>query len=211
MGLGSEFGVLDPADDGTTAEGCYQDAVDHAASTVESGVQELEASYDDWETYGTPEARYERALDALSGATYTAESVERFCAAVDLDGADGPFVSAAINAHSGTHYELPDMSGVRHVGYRVEGEIVVDGDAGDNVGVEMRGRVRVKGNVGRDCGVRMAGGTLLVEGSARDGLGARMEGGRILVHGNTLGAVGHRMEGGEIRTFDGEDWVALAP
>lgn len=211
MGFSNEFGSIGPADADDDGEDGYRTAVDQNEAAVETGFQELQDAYDAWKAYGTPEKRYERALATVEDTTYTAESIERFCERTPLQGRDGSFVSAAINAHDGSSYKLPDMAGVRHVGYRAKDEITVGGDAGDNVGVELRGTIHVEGRVGRDCGARMEEGLLRIDGAAREGVGTRMEGGRIIVQGNVPDPVGYRMRGGEILRQDGEELEQIAP
>ena len=79
-------------------------------------------------------------------------------------------------------------------GGMLDGELVVEGDAGTGVGAGMAGgTLHVRGSVGNDAGLRMSGGVLRVDRRAGDRLGAAipgaakgMTGGEIIV----LGSVG---------------------
>ncbi len=66
-----------------------------------------------------------------------------------------------------------------------DGELTVEGDAGDYLGVLNDGAtIRVTGNAGRYLADNMTAGTVIVEGSAGYGVGQYCYGGTIVVKGN---------------------------
>jgi formylmethanofuran dehydrogenase subunit C len=87
-----------------------------------------------------------------------------------------------------------------------DGELIVEGDAGDWTGADMRGgRLVVHGSVGRRLGgayvgarAGMRGGEILVQGDAGDEAGAGLRRGLIAVAGRVGQAAGLRALAGTI-------------
>lgn len=86
------------------------------------------------------------------------------------------------------------------------GELIIEGDAGDQVGASMRGGIlRVRGNAGHRAGGPdanaergMTGGELLIEGNAGDFAGLRMRRGLLAVRGCAGRSPGYRMLAGTL-------------
>ncbi|MQL51956.1 tributyrin esterase [Desulfofundulus thermobenzoicus] len=83
----------------------------------------------------------------------------------------------------------------------MDGEVVVDHDAGSCIAPGMRGGVLViRGNMGSRCGQVMKSGTIIVGGNSGFMTGFMMIGGTIVVAGDTGDLLGHYMVGGTIYT-----------
>ena len=86
------------------------------------------------------------------------------------------------------------------------GELIVEGDAGDDLGASMTGGlIRVKGDCGHRAGGPdadddrgMRGGEIVIEGDAGDFTGFRMRRGLIAVTGRCGKSAGHRMMAGTL-------------
>ncbi|MCL6429506.1 MAG: tributyrin esterase [Anaerolineae bacterium] len=81
---------------------------------------------------------------------------------------------------------------IRHAGHLhglaaglSEGDILIDGDAGDYLGVLNDGAyIHVTGNAGRYLADNMTSGTVVIDGSCGDGAGQYCYGGTIVVRGS---------------------------
>ncbi len=100
-----------------------------------------------------------------------------------------------------------DLSGIQRIGEgMVDGELVIEGNAGIYLGKGMTGgRITVKGDVSSWAGMDMSGGLILVEGDAGNYLGSGyrgssvgMSGGEIRVDGCAGCNIGAGMCGGLI-------------
>lgn len=86
------------------------------------------------------------------------------------------------------------------------GELVIQGDAGDDLGASMRGGlIRVRGRAGHRVGgpastsrQGMAGGEILIDGDAGDYVGLRQRRGLIAVRGRVGSSPGYRMLAGTV-------------
>lgn len=93
-----------------------------------------------------------------------------------------------------------------------EGELIVEGDAGDELGAAMRGGViRVAGRAGHRAGGPdytsehgMNGGEIVIAGEAGDYVGLRMRRGLIVVGGRAGRSPGYRMLAGTVVVMRGE-------
>jgi formylmethanofuran dehydrogenase subunit C len=88
----------------------------------------------------------------------------------------------------------------------LDGELIIDGNAGTDVGAAMTGgTIHARGSVGDGAGVGMGGGVLRIDGDAGDRLGAGLPGasrgitgGEIIVSGSTGSETGARARRGLI-------------
>jgi len=103
-----------------------------------------------------------------------------------------------------------DLSRVDGLGAgMISGELVVHGDAGDNVGLTMAGGiVRIQGNAGHRLGGPtpgasrgMTGGEILVDGNAGDDAAARVRRGLVVIGGSTGASAGRAMIAGTLVVF----------
>jgi formylmethanofuran dehydrogenase subunit C len=103
-----------------------------------------------------------------------------------------------------------DLSRVDGLGAgMISGELLVHGDAGDNVGLAMAGGiVRIQGNAGHRLGgptpgasKGMTGGEILVEGNAGDDAAARVRRGLVVIGGSTGASAGRAMIAGTLVVF----------
>lgn len=86
----------------------------------------------------------------------------------------------------------------------IEGEIVVEGDAGAYLGAAMKGgKIEVKGSAGVLAGASMKGGSITIAGDAGERAGGilvgdtlGMKGGLLVIHGNAGPLLGERMRRG---------------
>ena len=100
-----------------------------------------------------------------------------------------------------------DLSRVDGLGAgMISGELLVRGDAGDDVGRAMAGGVlRIRGNAGHRVGgpaagasKGMLGGEIIVEGSAGDDTAARLRRGLVVIWGSTGASAGRAMIAGTL-------------
>jgi formylmethanofuran dehydrogenase subunit C len=93
-----------------------------------------------------------------------------------------------------------DLGAFEGIGRGMEqGELVVDGDAGDHLGAGMSGgRVTVRGSAGGWCGAEMTGGTIRVEGDVGQRAAAAYPGSK---HGMNRGVI---LVGGDAGPYLGE-------
>ena len=103
-----------------------------------------------------------------------------------------------------------DLSRVDGLGAgMISGELVVHGDAGDNVGLAMSGGiVRIRGNAGHRLGAPtpgasrgMTGGEILVDGNAGDDAAARVRRGLVVIGGSAGASAGRAMIAGTLVVF----------
>ena len=103
-----------------------------------------------------------------------------------------------------------DLSRVDGLGAgMISGELVVRGDAGDDVGRAMAGGVvRIRGNAGHRLGGPapgasrgMTGGEILVEGNAGDDAAARVRRGLVVIGGSAGASAGRAMIAGTLLVF----------
>lgn len=88
-----------------------------------------------------------------------------------------------VSGESGDRLTLRNLPRVDRLGENMnEGELVIEGDAGDHVGYRMRrGLIVVKGKAGRCPGYRMRAGTLVVAQGPYDHPGLEMRRGTIVL------------------------------
>ncbi|MCX5661874.1 MAG: hypothetical protein NTW19_19525 [Planctomycetota bacterium] len=88
----------------------------------------------------------------------------------------------------------------------LSGELVIHGEAGDDLGASMRGgRIHVRGQAGRRVGgpsptsrQGMSGGEIVIDGDAGDYAGLRMRRGLVAIRGRAGASPGYRMLAGTI-------------
>lgn len=93
-------------------------------------------------------------------------------------------VKAALSQEKVTLSHATHLDGL--CGGLKEGDIVIDGDAGNYLGVLNDGaNIQVQGNAGRYLGDNMTAGQVIVEGNADYGAGPYCYGGTVVVKGNS--------------------------
>lgn len=168
-----------------------------------------------WKGYNYDRFNYDVALGAIGKLEYSAKDVEKFSIAlIGLQNEEhfsqklhffqkaGLFLSALINNCKDTDFVIHTqhlIKGIGELGLMNTKNIIVNGNAGDNVGQEMEGgSIMINGNVGKTAGNFMRGGSITVNGDADQYLGFYMQSGTITVTGNAGEDVGLSMKGGEI-------------
>jgi len=170
---------------------------------------------------------YSEIFRRIKGMEYSARDVEAFSNVLEGFQNDfdfplkvGLFLSALINNCAAEEFvihtaHLPPIDGL---GYRNRKNILVKGNAGDDLGEKMEGgtmtveghagscagnkmrngTIIVEGDIGCNTGFRMVGGDITVRGDAGYGFGRMLIGGVIVLEGNAGLGVGHEMKGGII-------------
>jgi hypothetical protein len=152
-------------------------------------------------------------LQIVENLQYSAIDVEGFSLMLEefqnennFEEKAGIFLSALINSGNDSDYIIH----TRHLTYIPaclgcfnEKNIIVKGDAGDNIGKNMRGgSITIEGNAGNQIGWRMKDGSITVGGDIGLQVGLKMKNGSITVRGDAEGWIGDGMEGGSI-TIEG--------
>ncbi|HKU32363.1 MAG TPA: hypothetical protein VJR22_00770 [Candidatus Nitrosotalea sp.] len=154
--------------------------------------------YIDYANYLTSENSYKSALSKLENLKFTMNDVSTFAGLIDREQFTakanywtvGLFISAAINkVITKGDVMMLDFAILDYpvdcIGYRLEqGNITLQGDAGDYLGENMSGgEITIRGNAGNYVGYAMSGGEITIQGNAMDHIGTYMSGGIIHVKG----------------------------
>jgi glutamate synthase domain-containing protein 3 len=157
---------------------------------------------------------YRRILTAIADIQFTAKDVEEFSLVLEeyqqeryFSRKASLFLSALINSGKDSHYIIHTQhlaKPLNSIGFKNEKDITVDGNTGNYVGDSMEGgTIIVNGDAKDRCGFLMRGGSITVDGDVGNDVAWDLIGGRITINGNAGNKVGIWMNGGEIR-LEGE-------